>query len=204
MPKLTSEEARSLATVFGETKDVRDLFLLLCFQERQTKYDVLKQITPRLSKSFRIPRASLYRKISTLYDSGFLRIQGSRKFKGGNPTGDTLYYGLSAKGTIAAGVYSYVLYYDPKIPRHERRIVEQSIRKFESLPACPTIIESVRWHKKTGVDLSRAKFNYMYLVLTGVLPKFEQAFDNPEYDDPATLEQVVELKKMIKSLLGAK
>lgn len=197
MTKLTLEEAKSLATVFGDV-DRRSLTLLSKFHKPRSKYDAMIELN-HLPKPFRIPRASLYRKVDQLHESGFLRIVDTETFVRGSLKESVHRYGLSAKGTVAASIFSYILFLDSKTPSHERKESEKLIAGFESLPAWGTIIEALRWHKKMEFDLSHARINYMYLVLTGILPKFDQS----DFDDPSTLEAVVALKDVVRLLFSS-
>ena len=182
MTRISVAEASSLASVFGEL-DERMAALLLQFREPQSKYDVLLRMQC-LSKRLRMSRASLYRKVEELYEAGFLVVETKREFAKGTLRMPINVYGLSVKGVIAADIYSCVLSPSSQAaPKGKSGL--GSGGKSEKSYGWPFIASFLKWHRERGIDLSKARIDFMYVYVTGLLSLYERP---EEIEDPVALE----------------
>ena len=179
------EDARSLARVFGEP-DRRKTAILLSFHKPRSQFDVLKE-TEHLPKAYRVPRATLYRKVKELYDAHFLDLIEQREFVKGNLRGTVRYYRLTFKGYLAGFIYAYLLFIDPKTPTSLKEKVElddfgKALRILESSPSWSFVVSFLRWHKNKSFDLSFAKIDIIYFALTLGLSMLEMPESISEED----------------------
>jgi hypothetical protein len=187
MSKLTLEEARSLAQVFGEVDPYRAVLLLL-FVRTTSKWD-LRPKMKMFPKSYRVPQATLYRRVNELSENFFLDLVYAKKGRAGMAVNS---YRLSMKGILAAGIYAYALFLDAQIPTSvkEKSNVEQWIRTLESSlgPAWDLYISFLRWHRERRVDLSKAKIDMAYFGTV----MFLSMLDHPENVTEERMRELVE------------
>jgi len=190
LTQLTLEEARYLAGVFGEV-DWHTSVLLLLFQEPSSVWEILPRVE-KFPKSYRVPQATIYRKVKGLYDASFLDLVDTRRGRGGMPVST---YRLSLKGRIAAGIFTYVLFSDPKTPDglKENTGAEKLVQILESSPGWALHISFLRWHRDRRIDLSEAKIDMAYF--SSIL-----ALSLLEHPESVTEERMRELAEVVKKL----
>jgi hypothetical protein len=175
MAKLTLNEARNLCRVFGEADPYRAVLLLL-FMQTTSKWDLRRKMR-MFPKNYRVPQATLYRRVNELSENFYLDMISTKRGRAGGPVN---YYRLSLKGLLAAGIYGYALFLDSDIPIsvREKAKVERWIRIFESSlgPAYDLYISFLRWHRERNVDLSKARVDMPYFSATMLL----SMLDHPE------------------------
>lgn len=177
MSSLTLEEAKSLANVFGDLDNDQATILLL-FDRPRNKHQAYVQ-SASFPRSFRIPMASIYRKVDDLCNLFFLELVDSRTYmKSDNLRGTGNYYQRTLKGLLAAYIYAYVLVLDKGTPREvvERMELRDYIRVLESSKGATLFVDFLRWNKNRGSDLSRVKVDMKDLALSFL----HYALDNPE------------------------
>jgi len=185
MAKLSMQEAKSLAKVFGEP-DKQRMTLLLSFEKPRSQFDVLQRMK-NLPKVFRVPRATLYRKVKGLYDEHFLDLIEEKEFVKGNLRGTVRYYRLTFKGYLAGFIYAYLFLIDSKTPSSLKEKVEfddfnKAAGVLESSPSWSFIVNFLRWHNKKNFDLSHAKIDIIYFALTLGLSMLEMPESISEED----------------------
>jgi hypothetical protein len=192
MAEITLEEARELAKTFGEL-DQYDTVLLLLFTHTTSKWDLL-DIVKKLPKSYRIPQATLYRRVNALRGRSFLDVISSKTGRAGMIVNS---YRLSLKGLLAAGISAYATFLDPAIPitlkektqaAHWAQVMESALG-----PAWALYIDFLKWHRERCFDLSNAKIDMAYFG--AVL--FLSMLDHPE---TVTEERMQELSKPLMKL----
>jgi hypothetical protein len=192
MEKLTLEEARELSKTFGEL-DQYDAMLLLFFMRTRSKWDLLDTVK-KLPKNYRIPQATLYRRVNALRDRTFLDVISSKTGRAGMTVNS---YRLSLKGLLAGCIAAYATFLDPAIPAtlKEKTQAEQLAQVMESAvgPAWALYIDFLKWHRERRIDLSNAKIDMAYLGLVLAL----SMLDHPE---TVTEERMRELSKPFMKL----
>jgi len=179
LTELSLSEARSLARVFGEI-DRQKSILLLLFIKPDSRWGISLRVD-KLPKSYRIPRASLYRKVDELYESSFLDLLGTET----GLTGMTVSrYRLSLKGLLAGFIYAYVLFLDSGTPDGVKKNtgLDELIGTFESMPGWKLYVSFLRWHKGRSIDLSQARIDAAYFTFTLILSMLERPKDVSEQD----------------------
>jgi hypothetical protein len=175
MAKLTLEEARNLVQVFGEVDPYKGVLLLL-LTRTTSKWD-LRPKMKMLPKNYRVPQATLYRRVNELSKNFFLDTVYGKTGRAGMTVNS---YRLSMKGILAAGIYAYALFLDAQIPTSvkEKSNVEQWIKTLESSlgPAWELYINFLRWHRERRIDLSEAKIDMAYFGTV----VFLSMLDHPE------------------------
>jgi hypothetical protein len=175
MATLTLEEARELAKTFGEL-DQYDAILLLFFVHTTNKWDLIDTVE-KLPKSYRIPQATLYRRVKSLYGRHFLDLVSSRTGRAGMAVES---YRLSLKGLLACGIVAYETFLDPTIPAtiKEKTQAEQLAQELESSagPGWALYLDLLKWHRERQIDLSKAKVDMLYFGFSLAL----SMFDHPE------------------------
>ena len=121
------------------------------------KYDVLT-FMDRLPKTAQVPRASLYRIIDELEESGYVTSAEPRPMKN-RPEEILKLYQLSLRGRPAVWIFSYVLLLDPSTPRSLMYHFNpgELLKSLESARGGSVIVEFLRWNRKRGNDLSRVR-----------------------------------------------
>jgi len=183
MARISLGEANSLASVFGEL-DLRMATLLLQFREPRSKYDALLNMQ-QVPKDLRIPRASLYRRVEEFRENGFLHVEETRTFAKGTLRMPINVYGLSVKGLIAADIYSYVRFLSSTTESKGSRTADHQVKRLERSQEWRFIISFLKWHRERGIDLSRARIDFMYVYVIGLLSLYERP---DEIEDPVALE----------------
>jgi len=186
--QLSVEEARSLSRVFGEI-DRQKSVLLLLFHKPNSRWGIMPMIK-KLPKTYRVPTASLYRKVNELYDSSFLKLLNTERGRAGIAVS---YYGLSLKGYLAACIYAYVLFLDAKTSASvkEQTGLDKLVKNLESTPGWSLFIDFLRWHKDRNIDLSNVKIDIAYFSLTLTL----SMLDHPEN---VTEQDLIRLSEHLK------
>jgi hypothetical protein len=179
MAILSSKEAEELAAVFGSMDD-RMKMVLMVFCKQRSKYDVLclmkpgrktrdrESEDPRVPEAYRVPRATLYRKIDELRHNYFIEEvpDMKRKLVRGRLQIPVVYYHLSFKGTLALYFHLHKLLLQMSAPsdasleekkarRYYAGICKQLISQLEADDRCKMYVESLRWHRRVNADLSR-------------------------------------------------
>jgi len=197
--QLSYEEAKSVASVFGEV-DYQKTILLLMFREPASKYDCLKKMGDLLEdfSDYRVPRATLYRKVDELFESSFLEITGKRKFVRGSLAQTVYKYTLSFKGYAATIIYSYAFLLDPNVPKRLKKdILPKGILEAMESSMGRIFVMLLKWHKERSIDLSRAKVGILYFNLTLVL----SIMDHPQ-DISREIDLVATYVEPFSALLG--
>lgn len=181
MARLTLEKARDLAKVFGEMTP-KETVLLLLFQEPHSKYEILKMMED-VPKAYRIPRASLYRKVDELEKTFFVESVNKREFEKGSLKETIYFYKLTYKGFLATYIYTYLLFLDPKTSDGMQKWIKSNkLEKIESLPATSYIISFLRWHRKRGINLRPLKIDLSYFTMTLMSSMLDYPEDISEKD----------------------
>jgi hypothetical protein len=154
--------------------------LLLLFFKPDSRWGISLRVE-KLPKSYKIPQASLYRKVDGLYESCFLELLNTKIGRAGTTVS---YYGLSLKGLLAGFIYAYVLFLDSKTPANlkEHTQLDELIKIFESAPGWSFFIDFLKWHRDRRIDLSRAEVDMAYFSLTLLLSILERPKDLSEQD----------------------
>jgi len=189
MAQLSIDEARNLAKVFGEM-DYKRALLLILFYKPHSAYDIMVSMG-ELPKSARIPRASLYRIVDELEKAGYLT--SNRRPQKNRPNEMVNEYGLTLKGKLATWIYGYILLRDPKTPTGliKRLKPQELVDGFESAPGWPLFLNSLKWHRDRGNDLSKVRFSIAEFMLSLLLSILEQP---QQLNDSFIIEMVKNLK----------
>ncbi len=179
-PRLTLDEARDLAKVFGEMDYKRSL-LLLVFYTAHSRYDVMTSMD-ELPKKARVPRTSLYRIVKKLEETGYV-YSTTRTQKTRSDTTVPVYQ-LTIKGILAAWIFGYALLIDPKTPSDllEKLKVEKIIENFESASSWNLYLKFLRWQRDRGNDLSRAKIHVLEFLVAYFLFLLQRLDDFSDND----------------------
>jgi len=216
MNRLTYQEAKSLASVFGEPTRQRTMVLWL-FREPSKKYDVIKKKMRSIPKPYRVPDASLYRQVDKLSKNNFLESikKGSMKLR--KPV-DVNEYRLSfPKGILALLIHACVLYLSPNTSDALKKKLElEGLVEMVESPVLRPFLFFLQWHRDTGIDLSRAKIEPLYYNFTFFLAMLnrleeitEKEFDalvdmmqllglGPQQGGRITLEELRNLKSRVQ------
>ncbi len=190
MVRLDLEEARSLASVFGNLDRKRTVLLML-FEKPGSKWDAKTRMSG-LPKSYRISTASLYRNVDELLAHGFLQVvKGSERRSRGGAT--VFSYELTLKGIFAAGINACVLFLDSKTPvsLEESVDTEKLVQNFESNPGWSFYIDFMKWHRDRRIDLSNVSVDMAYVGSTLTLAMLE-------HPENVTLERLQALAKRMR------
>lgn len=184
MRRLTLEEAKSLASVFGELDDVES-GILLVFNKARNKHVAYLE-SQKFPKKLRVPMASLYRKVDKLCSLYFLEVVKQEKFVRGNLRATVNYYQRTLKGLLAAYIYGYARLLRTKPADDiEELEIKSAIEAIEASQIGDLFTAFLRWHKNRGNDLSRIKFEMKDLVLDCI----RYFLDNPEQLSEAYIAQ---------------
>lgn len=195
MDRLTFEESKTLARVFGEPTTQKTIVLWL-FREPGKKYDVIKEKMKSIPKPYRVPDASLYRQVDKLAKSHFLDIikKGSMTLR--KPVDINEYQLSFPKGILALAIYAYVLYLSPDTSDTLKKKLELAgLAEMVELPFWRPFLFFLEWHRDTGIDLSRAKIEPLYYSFTfflAMLGRLEEITEK-DFDTLADMMQLLGL-----------
>ena len=193
MVKVSLEEAASLVSVFGEF-DRKTMALLILFGMQRSKYDALTKMSD-LPKSFRLPRATLYRKVGALYESGFLQVAAVREFVKGNLREHVKEYSLSIKGILTVAVHvNYLKFQTPHVEKNETNSI---LERFEELIGSSMVLDFLRWHRDRAIDLTNAKIDLDYFTITSMNAMLPPTLDITKSQLKELLEKARKRVRMI-------
>lgn len=144
--------------------DYKRSLILMQLAKPKSKYDVLT-FMEKLPETARVSRASLYRIVDELEKNGYVTSAEPRPMKN-RPEEKLKLYQLSLKGRLAAWIFSYVLFLNPKTPRSlmDQLDPKDFLKILESARGAKLFMEFLRWNRKRGNDLSRVNLDLFDLV----------------------------------------